>query len=485
MVAEPETAPLAGRRSRQQRDVLTTHFLQLTVVVILIGLTLRLVGIGSESFWVDEEWSRGVANSSSAAEVVQRCVDDVHPPFYFILLYFWRLAFGDGDVALRLLSVAFGTAAVGAAAFVGRALWDARTGLLSAVAVAVAPDLVRYSQETRMYALVSLLAVLLVGAAGAVRKPTTGSWVALGLGSFLMMVTHNYGVGFVGLLFIGIALKSRLNGLSLKPLLLTFAGTAAAYALVWMPSLLGQYDVKQLDWLRDSTASLRDAVGVIAGVFVWEDAPTVFVIGVGVVTLALYAWGLMRTRSDDRWLILLLTVAPIVGMAIVAQFKGMWLSRSFAFIWPIAVMTVARGMTQLPSRALTIAVAALLFGASLWALEARLANHQKQEWREAAQVVAEAAKADDHLIVTSEIAWPSFIRYYRGSPLDSFFIEQQPDYAEVERACALTHKVHSRLWFVEANSPQALRDHLMARPDLRLELDQKLVRVRVLRFAPI
>jgi hypothetical protein len=55
----------------------------------------------------------------------------------------------------------------------------------------------------------------------------------------------------------------------------------------------------------------------------------------------------------------------------------------------------------------------------------------------------------------------------------------------VERACALTQQTHSRLWFVEANGPQTLRDHLMARPDLRLELDRNFVRLRVLRFAPI
>ena len=485
MVAQPETASLDGRQVDQLRDALATHFLALTVLIMLIALALRLAGVGSESFWVDEEWSRGAANSGSLAEVVQRCIDDVHPPFYFTLLYLWRLAFGDGDVALRLLSVAFGTLTVGAGALAGRALWDARTGLLGAVAIAVAADLVRYSQEARMYALVSLLAVLLLGVAVRVsRRPSAWWWVALGLGSLMLMLTHNYGVGVVGLLFIGTAIALRSHGKSLRPLIVTFIATAGAYALLWLPSLLGQLDFYLLEWLRAERPSLRDVISVIAGVFLWEDAPAVVAMAVAAATLALYGWGVARTWGSDRWMLLLLTVAPVIGMAIIAHFKGMWLSRSFAFVWPIVALAVARGILQLPSRALAVAAVVLLFGASLWASAAHLQGHQKQQWQEAAQLVAEEARPDDQVIVTSEIAWPSFVRYYSGSPLNSFYLEREPDWAEVERACALTQQTHSRLWFVDANGPQTLRDHLMARPDLRMELDRNFVRLRVFRFAP-
>ena len=485
MVAQPETASLDGRQVDQRRDALATHFLALTVLIMLIALALRLAGVGSESFWVDEEWSRGAANSGSLAEVVQRCIDDVHPPFYFTLLYLWRLAFGDGDAALRLLSVVIGTLTVGAGALAGRALWDARTGLLGAVAIAVAADLVRYSQEARMYALVSLLAVLLLGVAVRVsRRPSAWWWVALGLGSLMLMLTHNYGVGVVGLLFIGTAIALRSHGKSLRPLIVTFIATAGAYALLWLPSLLGQLDFYLLEWLRAERPSLRDVISVIAGVFLWEDAPAVVAMAVAAATLALYGWGVARTWGSDRWMLLLLTVAPVIGMAIIAHFKGMWLSRSFAFVWPIVALAVARGILQLPSRALAVAAVVLLFGASLWASAAHLQGHQKQQWREAAQLVAEEARADDQLIVTSEIAWPSFVRYYSGSPLNAFYLEREPDWAEVERACALTHQTHSRLWFVEANGPQTLRDHLMARPDLRMELDRNFARLRVFRFAP-
>ncbi|GEM_PF-7056843 len=485
MVAELETASLGGRQVHPREDALATHFVALTVLIMLIALALRLAGVGSESFWVDEEWSRGAANSRSLAEVVQRCVDDVHPPFYFALLYLWRVIFGDGDVALRLLSAALGTLAVGAGALAGRALWDARTGLLGALAIAVAADLVRYSQEARMYALVSLLAVLLLGVAVRVsRRPSAWSSVALGAGSLMLMLTHNYGIGFVALLFVGTAISLRSHGQRMWPLVITFITTAGAYALLWLPSLLGQLDFYLLDWLREEKPSSKEMISVIAGVFVWEDAPAVVAMVVAAITLALCGWGIARTRGPDRWMLLLLTLAPIIGMAIVAHFKGMWLSRSFAFVWPIVALTVARGILQLPSRALAIAAIVLVFGTSLWASAARLQSHQKQEWREAAQLVAEWARADDQLIVTSEIAWPSFTRYYTGYPLNAFFLELKPDWAEVERACSLTHETQSRLWLVEANSPQDLRDHLIARPDLRLELDRKFVRLRVLRFAP-
>ena len=59
--------------------------------------------------------------------------------------------------AVRGLSVLIGILTVWAIYRLGANLFDRRTGLLAALAMAIAPSFVVYSQETRMYALLALL----------------------------------------------------------------------------------------------------------------------------------------------------------------------------------------------------------------------------------------------------------------------------------------------------------------------------------------
>src|SRR5262249_60139455 len=86
------------------------------------------------------------------------------PPLSFVILWATTRAFGYGEVAVRLPSIIAGTLLVPALFIAGRALFDRRAGLLAATLGAVAPLVVWYSQEARMYLLVMLFATLAVWA---------------------------------------------------------------------------------------------------------------------------------------------------------------------------------------------------------------------------------------------------------------------------------------------------------------------------------
>src|SRR5690606_8901696 len=98
---------------------------------------------------------------------------DVHPPLYFELLHLWRLLSGDGEAGLRLLSAFLGTLTLALTYTLGRRMargtlspgGAALAGTLAALFLAVSRFAIAWSQEIRMYALASLLAVLAVWAA--------------------------------------------------------------------------------------------------------------------------------------------------------------------------------------------------------------------------------------------------------------------------------------------------------------------------------
>ena len=86
-------------------------------------------------------------------------VVELSPPLYHLLLAGWRRLAGDGDYALRLLSVLLGTAAIPATYLLGRTLFGRRAALVAALLATVAPLYVGYAQEAAMYALFALLAL--------------------------------------------------------------------------------------------------------------------------------------------------------------------------------------------------------------------------------------------------------------------------------------------------------------------------------------
>jgi 4-amino-4-deoxy-L-arabinose transferase-like glycosyltransferase len=140
--------------------------------ILLLGFFLRVYRIGEQRVWWDEGWSVWVARFS-ALDILRQTGNDVHPPLYFELLHLWRALSGDSEAGLRLLSAFLGLLAVALTYTLGRRMargtvYPSRAsmaGILAALMLTVSRFAVAWSQEIRMYALASLLAVLAVWAA--------------------------------------------------------------------------------------------------------------------------------------------------------------------------------------------------------------------------------------------------------------------------------------------------------------------------------
>jgi 4-amino-4-deoxy-L-arabinose transferase-like glycosyltransferase len=126
------------------------------LALTLLAFGLRLHRLDFQPLWGDEGWSFYFA-SMSLGEMMRLTAEDIHPPLYYALLGGWlRLVEGTPEIA-RFLSIMFGTALVPVAYRLARRLYDRVAGLATAAVVAVAPFAIYYSQEVRMYGLVTLL----------------------------------------------------------------------------------------------------------------------------------------------------------------------------------------------------------------------------------------------------------------------------------------------------------------------------------------
>jgi mannosyltransferase len=130
-------------------------------IILLLATGLRFYNLAGQSLWADEGNSVALARMS-LREIAQRTAFDIHPPFYYWLLNGWLSLFGSSETALRSLSALLGVAIVFLVWRVGQRLFNSYVGAIAAFLAAISPLLVYYSQEARMYMLLSFLGCLTV-----------------------------------------------------------------------------------------------------------------------------------------------------------------------------------------------------------------------------------------------------------------------------------------------------------------------------------
>jgi len=319
--------------------------------LIVLGLAAVLRGalLTHQSLWFDEGESvsftaHGLSGAWTALAANQS--GDRVQPMYTIALAAWRGAFGSSEAALRLLSVACGILAVVLLFAAARRWFGDRQALITMLLAATSALAVYYSQEVRPYALVLLLASLVM-------------FAACGRARWALAVAA--GVGFLGSFLVGILVVA----LALAELLVY--RRPRAWLRRWYPAVLamlpalGLYllasvvrDPGSVGVAQNSGSLIRNALFVPYGLLVgttygppvealhYGDAMALMkthALGLGglaVVALILAVGvtaalrrGVLGDRERERGLLLLLAfLFTLLGSVVVAFATGVnWLPR--------------------------------------------------------------------------------------------------------------------------------------------------------------
>ena len=357
----------------------------------LSGLALRLISLNARGLWLDEATT--VRQSSlSLPGIVVELADGVHPPLFHLIMHFWMLAFGRGEVAIRSFSVLTGTIAIPVAYWAGRRLYDRRTALISSGLVALLPFLVWYSQEARMYSLVFLAGLISTTClALAIDRNQPMYWVGYFVSTLAGMFSHYLFLflvmGQVVFYLFGEVVSRerslRTSGAALATLrrpwgLLTDVPTLAAWLLttvgagflllIWLmnsvflkvmsnqPLLasiggagLGYGEAARLALRFNDTAQVF--VELYAGFHSRSAMETLVAMWPLLIYLVFLVMHLIRPVSRRTW-VLLASASGILVMVIVGQWQHqLFLSRYFIGVGAPALLLVARLLAKLNPRA--------------------------------------------------------------------------------------------------------------------------------------
>jgi hypothetical protein len=154
-------APAVPRRARVRPELLRlTGWVAIAgvSVLVLVSLYLRTRALHFY-FWVDEGIAVGIA-SHPLSEIPALLRQDGSPPLYYLLLHLWMGVRGHSEVSTHEFSLLFSLLTIPVSYWAGASLFGRRVGLICAGLAAGVPYLTVYAEETRMYSLLALLAIV-------------------------------------------------------------------------------------------------------------------------------------------------------------------------------------------------------------------------------------------------------------------------------------------------------------------------------------
>ncbi len=389
---------------------------------MLLAAALRAYDIGAASLWNDELFSRYYAQLGLRYMWTKGFSLETTPPTYYTLLVGWMHAFGDGEAAMRSLSLVASVATVPLAYALAREFVDVDRALFAALLFALSPMQIYFAQEARAYALMLLpVGLALLGMARFLRQPLPHqSWATRHLalyavGATLAIYVHTTSILLVAafnLAFLTALPRDRAIG---WPGLWRWLAANAVVAALCVPealAMLREVGANRLSWMHAVTP--HDFL-LSLGVLLTGPAtyPGKLSIGLGLLVLAALAAALWATRPDRRAVTVLLVV-PAVDLALILLAglrQPILVPRVLCWMWlPLSVL-LAQALTRHSAvRPVLGGLVVLALGVGLM-FQLGQGDRAKEPWRPLlARLHAQLVNAD--LVVTGPWTQPMGLATY-------------------------------------------------------------------------
>ena len=241
-------------------------------LVAVVGGLVIAEGIASLSYasgvrmplWLDETLTVNIARLP-IGQIPGALKHDGAPPLFYLLLHFWMGLFGEGNLAVRMLPTTISAVTLVATFLIVRRIWGNRIGTTTVAILAGAPFFAYYSSECRMYALVMLESILLIGALhSAMLRPSRWRLVGVAAVVATLLYTHYWSMYLLFMLVVWLcwyAWRGVEKASARKVLVAVVAG--GVLFLPWVPILLFQLGHTGTPW------GGAQSVAIVVEIFGW------------------------------------------------------------------------------------------------------------------------------------------------------------------------------------------------------------------------
>ena len=180
-------------------------------IAIIMGFALLLriyIIINAATISVDSATDLGFAKAFIEGRLSE-AIDPRRPPLHPLLVSLLYPLTGELELSARIVSLIFGILIIPLGFWLGRYIYDERTGLWTAFFITLHPYLIRYSGETLRETIYYFLAMAMVGLAmKAIMEKKAHLMVLVGVLSALAYLNKHAALGFLIIFTIWIALRN-------------------------------------------------------------------------------------------------------------------------------------------------------------------------------------------------------------------------------------------------------------------------------------
>jgi len=193
-----------------KKALINSRYLQILIVLTLVGLFLRFYHITFNSLWTDEIYTYFFSKNSFIDIWFVATTNDYNPPLFYWIEHF-MLYFGNNEFILRFAPAVIGTSTIPLIYFLGKIFLDRNCGIVMAALITISPFHITYSQEARAYTMMLFfLTLALIFFFKALQTNAVRSWVLFGVFSGFAFWTHFYAIiPVISLFIVALGLNAR------------------------------------------------------------------------------------------------------------------------------------------------------------------------------------------------------------------------------------------------------------------------------------
>lgn len=424
------------------------------VIFTLGAFALRVFDLAKQSFWYDEAFSVYLAHFDIGT-ITARTAADIQPPLYYYLLNVWMAVAGDSEFAVRFLSLFFGVLTVPLVYVLARRLFQSPAAMFAALIAVLSALYLWYSQEARMYTLITFLGLLssyalvraLLPQSTPGETPSRRWWTVFALAGIAAVYTHYFGSALLAFQFLyalyAILTRRAARG-ALRNLVLALAAILVAF-VPWVPFMLNRLgedasyfrgDLKLDEAVRHILINFSVGESVLEGIaqYIAVGWLVVLVIVLAATLLANRRGTGVAPRSSGQGLLFaaLYLLVPLALLLFLfsrnPKFNARYLMLASPGLYLLlgaglgALFSLAQsknGLARIGSTVVLAVTGGFLLATSLYAIGNAYFDpaFTKADFRGVANYVSANAQGDEAIILTSGHLFPAFDYYYREGKL--------------------------------------------------------------------
>ncbi|MDP8257665.1 MAG: glycosyltransferase family 39 protein [Candidatus Alcyoniella australis] len=449
------------------------------LAIVALAAVLRLLGLDDQSLWHDEVSTLTISNRPLADMLALVGLADVNPPLSYALFNLWS-RISDAAAWMRLLPALLGIAAVAVLYLLARRLNGPRVAGASALLLAVNPFHVYFSQELRYYTLFALMCLLCTWALmrwidrrdrRSEHLYVLAAGAAIWTHYFSLFLLLGHAALIVYLRRDAPSWSRRIKAVAKLALLCLPLAFPIAVQLLFNRSFQFRElaSVGRSIWQVWISLAIGGPESDVTALLPWIDAlphdSTAFMLLLALLALPfwmLYGCGLIGDKRTPllRPLLLFCALGPLLVVFLLSLAAPIMRPNYLIGYLPLICLAAGAGFVSLRSwmRYAAWGLLALCIALSLLSIKQARSDPklQRDDWRGAAQHLAQLASQDDLVLVYHDGAAGGFLHYYHGPAQVEYILlcdpfvfgqlEQQPIEVWIKRN--LRKHNPQRVWLV-------------------------------------